>query len=169
MRVMKLVAVAVVGFSMVIGAASNAMAASATGTAEAEVLVPITYDIEGSDALLDFGTIVSGASGSITVSSSADNSSSSTGVTTVTPTVADRAVFAFNGAPSRSIATTLSPTGVTLNSGTDSMSATLAKTAPGNTGAGAFTIGVGGTLTVGASQAAGNYVSGPFSVTANYN
>ena len=57
---------------------------------------------------------------------------------------------------------------MTLTSGSNSMSASLTYSAPSvvlAASAGAFT--VGGTLNVGASQAAGDY-SGTFNVTANY-
>lgn len=146
--------------------------ASATGT----VIAPIAI---ATGTNLNFGKFARGAGGSITVSTS--GAPTSTGIvrsTTVTPTAAR---FDVTGDASATYSITYTGTSATLSDGaTNTMAmaifsdltaggATSGSAATGTlSGTGAQSIYVGGTLTVGATQAAGNY-TGSVKVQVEYN
>ncbi len=149
---------------------SSVQAASTTATAAAVVATPIgianTVDMDFGGVTEDGsgGTVILATDGSRTVGGGASVLSASPG-----------AAASFNvtgeGANTYSIVITGDP--VTLNSGGDTMTATTFVTLPTPTGtltAGAQTLLVGATLTLGASQATGTYLSTtPFTVTVVYN
>jgi len=147
--------------------ASAAHAASATGTAKAKILRQITLT-NTSD--LNFATIISGATASTVAVSTAGGASCGAGLTcTGTTTAANFDIQGTNNA----VVLVGGDSSVTLNGSLGgTMTAALSYSAssvtltngPGTVG-GSFQ--VGGTLSVGANQASGDY-SGTFNVTANY-
>lgn len=142
--------------------ASAAHAATATATAKARVLAPLTLT-NTSD--LDFGTIVSGTAASTVGVSPAGVVSCGAGLTCIGTTTA--AGFNLGGTSGANVVISV-PANVTLTSGANNMTATLTSSASTVTLTGTGgTFSVGGSLTVGANQAAGNY-SGTFTATANY-
>ena len=143
--------------------ASAAHAASASGTATAKILRQITL-AKTSD--LQYATIISGAAASTVGVSTAGAVSCGANLTcTGTTTAANFNVQGTNGA----VVLVGGDSSVTLNG---SLGGTMASTLTyssatvtlGSTG-GSFQ--VGGTLSVGANQASGDY-TGTFNVTANY-
>lgn len=142
--------------------ATAANAATASATARAKILRQVTVT-NTSD--LQFGTIVTGAAASTVDIDSAGARTCGAGlVCTGTTTAADFTI----GGTTGSVVTISVPATVTLNSGGNSMSATLAASAATATMVGnAGSFSVGGTLTVGASQADGDY-AGTFTATVNY-
>lgn len=144
--------------------ASNAMAATAPGQAEATVVTPITI-VNLQD--LNFGGIVSDPTpGTVTVSA-VDGTSTAT-VPQVSPPSTARAVFDINGDPNRAYNTNTSDTSVSLTGPGAAMSSTLViDRQPTLDGTGNDTLGVGGVLSVGANQVAGAY-SGTFNIVVNY-
>ncbi len=122
---------------------------------------------------LAFGKFVAGSGGSVTVSTSGARSASG-GVLLVASGGGAVAQFSVTGDPNTTYAVTLPADDVitiTIGGGS-SMAVNSFVSSPASTGTldsgGAQTLKVGATLTVGASQAAGNY-SGTFSVTVVYN
>ena len=143
--------------------ASAAQAATATGTAKAKILRQIQLT-NTSD--LQFATIISGATASTVSVSTAGGVSCGAGLTcTGTTTAANFNIQGTNGA----VVLVGGDSSVTLNgsiSGT--MTAALTYSAPNVTlGATGGAFQVGGTLSVGANQASGDY-TGTFNVTADY-
>jgi hypothetical protein len=147
--------------------ASAAQAASATGTAKAKILRQITLT-NTSD--LQYATIISGATASTVAVSTAGAVSCGAGLTcTGTTTAANFDIQGTNNA----VVLVGGDSSVTLNGslgGTMTSTLTYSATSvtltngPGTVG-GSFQ--VGGTLSVGANQASGDY-AGAFNVTANY-
>jgi hypothetical protein len=147
--------------------ASAAQAASATGTAKAKILRQITLT-NTSD--LQYATIISGSTASTVAVSTAGAVSCGAGLTcTGTTTAANFDIQGTNNA----VVLVGGDSSVTLNGslgGTMTSTLTYSATSvtltngPGTVG-GSFQ--VGGTLSVGANQASGDY-AGAFNVTANY-
>lgn len=148
-------AVAALGFS----AAANA--ATTSGTARARILQPLTIT---QAAELNFGTIITGTAGNVTVSTAGVRSTSG-------PTLAGGTVAAgaFNLTGSNVIVDVSVDASVSLTNGTGgTMSAGLSTSAPTVTlvaNAGSFT--VSGVLAVAAAQPDGVY-TGTYTATANY-
>ncbi len=143
--------------------ASAAHAASASGTATAKILRQITL-AKTSD--LQYATIISGAAASTVGVSTAGAVSCGANLTcTGTTTAANFNVQGTNGA----VVLVGGDSSVTLNGSLGgTMSSTLTYSAPNITlSATGGSFQVGGTLSVGANQASGDY-SGTFNVTANY-
>ena len=142
--------------------ATAANAATATATARAKILRQVTLT-NTSD--LQFGTIVTGLAASTVAIDSAGVRTCGAGlVCTGTTTAADFTI----GGTTAQVVTISVPASVTLVSGANNMTASLAASAATATlaaNAGAFS--VGGTLSVGASQADGDY-TGSFTATVNY-
>jgi len=148
---------------------------SATSTASALIVTPITITKQVD---MNFGNIAVSATGGTVVLAPAGTRTTTGGVvlpTTATGTVT-AASFDITGQANYTYAITLPSAATTLtrNSGVETMSVSTFTSSPSLTGtlsgAGAQTITVGATLTVGNSQAAGTYLSGtPFTVTVNYN
>jgi hypothetical protein len=161
--------------ALAIGAAAQAGAASNTASASATVITPINVTSTGS---LAFGKIAASATpGSITISTSGTRSNSG-GATGSGTTSAIK--FDITGEPSSTYTIDTAATTANLTSGSDTMALALVSdfTGAGATtgaqatgtldGTGKQSLYVGGTLTVGASQAAGAY-TGTVSVAVAYN
>jgi Mat/Ecp fimbriae major subunit len=142
---------------------SSAQAATASADATATILQQITVT-KVSD--LAFGTIVVGATGgAVTVSNS--GAAISCGATLACSGTNNAASFNVVGTVGEVVTVTVDPT-VTLNSGANSMLATLNPSYSGaHTLTAADVLRVGGTLAVAPNQASGVY-SGTFNVTVNY-
>jgi hypothetical protein len=145
---------------------------SATATASATIVGPIGIT---NTADMNFGNVaVSTVAGTVVLTPAAVRST--TGGCTlpaITGTVA-AASFNVTGAASYTYAITLPAAATTITSGGNTMTVDTWTSTPSGTGTlsagGSQTLTVGATLNVGASQAAGTYVSGtPFTVTVNYN
>lgn len=147
--------------------ASAAHAASATGTAKARILRQITLT-NTSD--LEFATVISGATASTVDVSTAGAVTCGAGLTcTGTATAANFDIQGTNNAVvlvgGDSSVTLNGSLGGTMTASLDYSATSVTLTAgPGTTG-GSFQ--VGGTLSVGANQASGDY-TGTFNVTADY-
>lgn len=143
--------------------ASAANAASTTGMAKAKILRQITLT-NTSD--LQYATVISGATASTVVVSTAGAATCGSGLTcTGTTTAANFNIAGTSGA----VVLVGGDLSVTLNGSlggtmTSSLSYSASNVTLSATG-GSFQ--VGGTLSVGANQTAGDY-SGTFNVTANY-
>ncbi|MEO9634299.1 MAG: DUF4402 domain-containing protein [Parasphingorhabdus sp.] len=142
--------------------ANAAQAATASADARANILQQVTVTSDGSD--LDFGTIVTGATASSVVISSAGALTCGTGLVCSGTTSA--AGFDVTGTTGE-IVTVSSDASVTLTGPSDTMTASLTPSASTITLDGTDGFTVGGTLSVGANQADGAYV-GTFGVTVNY-
>lgn len=143
--------------------ASAAQAASATGTAKAKILRQITLT-NTSD--LQYATVISGATASTVAVSTSGAATCGTGLTcTGTTTAANFNIAGTTGA----VVVVGGDANVTLNGSLGgTMTSTLTYSASTVTlAASAGSFQVGGTLSVGANQTAGDY-SGTFNVTANY-
>ncbi|SBV34736.1 conserved exported protein of unknown function [uncultured Sphingopyxis sp.] len=143
--------------------ASAAQAATATGTATAKILRQITLT-KTSD--LQYATIISGATASTVAVSTAGGVTCGAGLTCTGTTAAGS--FDVAGS-SGAVVLVGGDSSVTLNGSLGgTMTSTLTYSAPNITlGATGGSFQVGGTLSVGANQASGDY-SGTFNVTANY-
>lgn len=144
--------------------AAEAAPATATGTARARILKQVTIT-NTSD--LDFGTIVPAtAAGTVGVSTGGARTCGAGLTCTGTTSAANFNITGTVG----TVVTVTAPASVTMTSGTNSMTATLTRSAATVTLAGGAvngTVQVGGTLNVAATQADGTY-SGTFNVTIDY-
>jgi hypothetical protein len=146
--------------------------ASATSTAAATIVGPIGI---ANNTVMNFGNVAVSAVAGTVVMTPAGVRSVTGGCTlpVITGTVA-AAVFTVTGAASYTYVITLPGAATTITSGGNTMTVDTWTSTPSGTGAlsagGSQTLTVGATLNVGASQAAGGYISGtPFTVTVNYN
>jgi hypothetical protein len=146
---------------------------SATASGTATIITPIAI-VKTLD--MNFGSIASSVTAGTVILPPTGARTITGGVTlpAVTGTVTS-AAFTVSGLASSTYAITLPATALTLTSGVNTMSVGTFTSNP-LAGAGQLssggsqTVNVGATLTVGASQVAGTYVSGtPFTVTVNYN
>jgi len=147
---------------------------SATATATATVLTPLTIAV-GTN--MNFGTFAASSGGDVILATDNTRTASGAGVTLLGGTIT-AAVFNITGNPSSSISVGLPALPITL---TGSVSGTMDITALTNTPAltagnytipvgGSFALTLGGTLAVGAAQAAGVYTNTTdLTVTINYN
>tara|TARA_R110000824_G_scaffold4308_7_gene20714 strand:- start:13625 stop:14116 length:492 start_codon:yes stop_codon:yes gene_type:complete len=143
--------------------ANAAEAATAAADAKANILAQVSVASDG--IALDFGTIVTGAAAS-TVSVSGGGRACGAGL--VCSGASSAAGFNVTGTADQSVSVASDPS-VTLNSGSNSMTASIVSSVSTLTltgGTGSFN--VGGLLNVGANQADGAY-TGTFNVTVNYN
>ena len=161
------VAVGAIGLAAVLP--SNAQAAGTTATAAAVVAVAIgiakTVD-------MDFGTVAEDGSGGTIILATDGSRTTTGGASVLSGSPGAAASFNVTGEGTNTYSITL-PSSVTLDSGGNSMTAGTFVSLPATTGtltAGAQTLLVGATLTLGSSQATGTYLSAsPFTVTVNYN
>lgn len=153
------------------GALFAATAGPATGSAKAVIIAPMTLT-HVTNASLNFGRIVNTAAGTVTVAAK-DGTSTSTGVTYQEgPTAADQ--FTVTGQNGVSFTVNL-PASITVTDGAGNNMTVGSLTSFCGTGASSACtasttgtqVGVGGTLTVSAGQAAGTY-TGTYSVTITY-
>jgi hypothetical protein len=160
-----------VGAALAAAAAAPAAAASAPNskdaTAKALILIPLTLT-KLQD--LDFGTVVtSSSSGTVTIP--ADGSTEIvTGGVTPTSAPAAPAQFAGAGSPNQQVNLFLAPPATIKDGNGNSIpiSMNLESTTITIDSTRAFTVGVGGTVTIGANQPDGVY-TGTFTVLAQYN
>ncbi|HKK41473.1 MAG TPA: DUF4402 domain-containing protein [Bacteroidales bacterium] len=145
---------------------------SATATASATIITPITIT-KSTD--MNFGNVAVNATAG-TVVMATDNSRSVTGGCTLPATAGTVAAAAFDisGVASATYSITLPSSATTITSGANTMTVDTWTSNPTPTGTldgtGASTLLVGATLHVAGSQAAGTYTSAtPFTVTVNYN
>lgn len=150
--------------------AGTAFAATASGTASAEIVSAIAIS---STATLNFGQIApSGTAGTVSVSTAGVRSSAG-GVTLGNQVTVAAATFAVTGAPNNLYTVVLPADGtITLTSGGSPAMAVDGfvsdPASPGTlNGGGSDTLRVGATLSVGVNQPNGNY-SGTFNVTVAY-
>ncbi|HCV15589.1 MAG TPA: hypothetical protein DF637_04575 [Rikenellaceae bacterium] len=162
------VLVAMVGFS-----ASSYAQSSATATATGTILTPIAI---ANAANMNFGNVASsGTAGTVVLPPAASPTRTTTGGVSLPSPVGtiSAATFTVTGNGSATYAITLPSTATTVTSGANTMTVDAFTSSPSGTGtltSGTQTLYVGATLNVGASQAAGEYVSGTaFTVTVNYN
>ena len=145
---------------------------SATATASATIVGPIGI---ANTANMNFGNVaVSAVAGTVVMTPAAVRST--TGGCTLPVVTGTVAAGAFNvtGAAAYTYAITLPAAATTITFGANTMTVDTWTSTPSGTGTlsagGSQALTVGGTLHVGASQAAGTYISGtPFTVTVNYN
>jgi hypothetical protein len=150
-------AVVALGFS---ASAANAATASADATATILAQVSVAKDTD-----LAFGTIAIGTSGGTVAISTAGARACGTGL--VCSGTVGAAGFTITGVSGQNVGISV-PASVSLSDGgTNTMSASLTSSASTLTLDGTDNFSVGGTLTVGAAQAAGAY-TGTFAVTVNY-
>ena len=141
-------------------------AADATGTATTLVVAPITIS---NDNGISFGTIApSASSGTVVIAATSGGARTAPGgnVELLSSDEGGSAQFTVGGEGTSSFSTSVADTDLT-GPGAD-MPLAFAHNSPGALTSGSATINVGGTLTVGASQAAGTY-NGSVVVTVAYN
>ncbi len=150
--------------------ASSANAATATGTAKANIVQALTITAT-SGSSLNFGAIVPGTSASTVIVSNAGARTCGTGLVCTGSTSAQ--TFDVTGTAGMVVVVTPPSGSVVLASGTNTMNVALTHNASGagNTftlgAGGTFQLAFGGTLSVAASQAAGAY-SKTFDVSVDY-
>jgi hypothetical protein len=142
---------------------SGAQAATATGTAKVEILVPVELSTISD---LDFGLVAAGASAGTVVMPTGSNTRACTNVTCVG--TAARGSFQVSNASNGQVIQ-LSATNATLTGPGANMAVatTLSNASITFNSASLQTVFVGGSLAVGVNQAAGAY-TGSFTVTAQY-
>jgi len=119
---------------------------------------------------LDMGTVIPGASAGQVVLDAGTGAQNVTGGVLYAGSTGQPANFSVTGAPNHAFNVSFAASTITLTGSAGTMSLSLASslTNPASfTGAGTATLGVGGTLAVGANQAEGNY-TGTFTVTVAY-
>ena len=168
MNTKKMFAMGAAAVALVMG--SSAMAAtSATGTASATIVTPISIS-KTTD--LSFGKISpSGSLGTVVIANNGTRSRTG-GTVLVTGGTVSQAVFSISGESGLTYDVTL-PTSVTLDDGAsntmtvDNFTTNIATDGTEAVGSGATTMNVGATLNVAANQTAGTY-SKTFTVTVAY-
>lgn len=158
--------------------AANSTAAEATATSTATVITPIAIT---APVNLVFGSFAPGTGGTVTVSTSGARTASGPvlSAVTATPTAArfnvtgdGSATYSIAIAPSASLSTGgATPDTMALATFSDLTAggATTGNVTSGTLASGAQSIYVGGTLTVGATQAASTAYAGTIAVTVEYN
>ena len=146
-------------------AAAPGDTATTQGTANAEIVAPITITHDNG-AALDFGTLTAGGGGTVVVTSAGVGSDTGD-VTLLTGSTNAADSFTVAGDANRSF--TIVTGAGQVDSGPNNMTFTTTPSAASGTlsGTGSATFTVGGTLTVGASQAPGTY-TGSYDATVTY-
>jgi hypothetical protein len=146
--------------------ASSANAATATATARANIVAALTFTNVSN---LEYGTIVPGAAAADVTVNPASGRVCGAGLTcSGTPAAAS---FTINGTAGETVSIAPVVATTTLTSGANSMTmdtVTVSAASATLNGSGQAVFTAGGTLHVGASQAAGVY-TGNFNVNVNYN
>ncbi|HEV7233206.1 MAG TPA: DUF4402 domain-containing protein [Sphingorhabdus sp.] len=156
--------IALLGAAAAALASTGANAATQTATAEVDIVAAVTLT---QDAGLDFGVVASSAAaGTVTLPTGSNTRTCSAAVTCVG--TANRGQFTVGNATSGYVVAITVPAATTLASGANTMSLTLNPSMTSFTSTGVSQIFyVGGTLSVGANQAAGTY-TGTYNVSADY-
>lgn len=151
-------------------ASPAAASGPATASANAKALLLIPLSITKVDDL-NFGSVVSSStSGTVSVAADGSGQSVTGGVTAIPSGTVSRAVFAGAGSPGQTVNIFLAPP-ASLSDGaghTVPISLSLESAVVTIDSTHAFSVGVGGTVTVAGNQAPGTY-SGTFTVLAQYN
>lgn len=173
MKMNKKLLVLGVSFALAAQTGSIALAATVNGNADALVIEPLSI-VENS--AMDFGT-VSGGPGADTIV--LDTAGARTVIGTSAQIIATgpgaAGNFTITGEPNQAYTVTFSASATLGDGGGNTMTVdTFTDNSPSPlSGAGTDTLLVGGTLNIGASQAAGNYSTTtggtPYVVTVNYN
>ena len=145
-----------------LGLAGSALAAQATGDAKATVLTPIAIE-KGQE--LNFGVFSAPTAGTVVISSG--GARSQTGGVVLVGTGGQQGTFTVTGTGTQTFGITY-PGSVNLSNGSETMALLVTGASSGALTGGTATINVGGTLTVGANQAAGEY-TGTYTMTVEYN
>ena len=159
-----------VGMLLFASSAFAQVTASATATATIVTPIAITKDVD-----MNFGNLAVNASVGTVVITPAGARSATGGVSflAATPGTITAASFTVTGLAAATYSITLPVGAITISSGANNMTVDTWTSSPTPTGTltgGTETLTVGATLNVGASQAAGTYISPtPFDVTVNYN
>ncbi len=160
-----------ISFAVIFAGITTAALAQATATATATIVSPILI----SKSLdMNFGNVAVGTTAGTVVMTPA-GARSATGGVTLPATVGTVSAATFNVTGTAGYTYTIAITGspLTVTSGANTMTVTAftnSPTSPATLVAGNNALTVGATLNVGASQAAGIYVSAStFTVTVNYN
>jgi hypothetical protein len=144
--------------------------AAPTDSADGRALILLPLSITKIDDL-DFGTVVpSSSSGTVSIAADGSGQSVTGGVTPVPSGTASRALFAGAGSAGQQVNIFLAPP-ASLSDGnghTVPISLSLEKAVVIIDATRAFSVGIGGTVTVAANQAEGTY-TGTFTVLAQYN
>lgn len=154
----------VLAAAMVVFSSGAAHAATTSGTATATVVAPLNVT-HANGAALRFGTFTAGTGGTVVVTI-ADVGTTTGGVIHLAGSSSTADTFNVTGDGNRGYTISLG-TGNSVTSGSNSMAYTLTSNATGTLAAGSGSFKVGGTLTVGNNQAAGNYTDS-YDVTVNY-
>jgi hypothetical protein len=152
--------------AMTVAAIASTGARAATQTANAEVDIIAAVQLAQNDSL-DFGVVASSTSaGTVALPADTNTRVCSAGVTCVG--TAQRGRFTVSGAASGFVVAITVPTSMTLSSGGNNMTLALTPSITSFTSAGTpREFFVGGSLSVSAGQAAGNY-TGTYAVSADY-
>ena len=152
--------------AMAVAAFASTNAQAATQTADARVVILPAVQLAQTDAL-DFGVVASsGTAGTVVLPVGSNTRTCTAGVTCVG--AASRGQFTVTGAENGYVVVISVPVSATLNFGANSMPVALTSSLTTFTSTGvAQAFFVGGSLSVGASQAAGTY-TGTYNVSANY-
>jgi hypothetical protein len=144
--------------------------AAPTASADARALLLLPVTITKVDDL-DFGTVVSSStSGTVSIAADGTGQSVTGGVTPVPSGTVSRAYFAGGGTAGQQVSIFLAPP-ANLSDGnghTVPISLSLENSTVTIDSTRAFSVGIGGTVTIGANQAEGTY-TGKFTVLAQYN
>ena len=160
------ISMAIFGMAML---PNSAQSATATASASAEVLAPITLT---KTVDMSFGDLYADNVAVGTVTLATDGTRTAGGAATLGPTAGAAATFTLTGTASATYSITLPAGDITLTSGANTMIVNTfahdAGGAPALDGTGNGTFNVGAVLNVGINQASGVY-NGSFDVIANYN
>lgn len=156
--------IALLGAAAIAMVSTGANAATVSATAEVDILAPVTL---AQTAGLDFGTVASGAAaGTVAIGTGVDTRTCSAGLACVG--ASSRGAFSVVGASTYTVAITVAASTTLTGAGAPMSLALTAPSTPTIVANGLpQTFYVGGTLTVGAAQAAGTY-TGTYNVSADY-
>ena len=141
-------------------------AAQVSGTANANVLAPLTIT---AGAAMDFGDVSGDFDAATTVDLDPTTGATSSGDGANTGGVTAAGAFTVTGVPSQTYSIDPIADTVLTGGGTDMPLTGLTSDSTGTlSGAGSESFGVGGTLNINANQGVGGY-TGTYSVTVNYN
>jgi hypothetical protein len=148
---------------------AHAQSTTGSGNIDAEILTPLTIN---ESTRMNFGRVVSSASGgTVTILAASDTANVTGGVVALgtNPSIA-RGVFAITGTGNQPYTVTLPASPVNVTSGASTMSVgtfTIQGGTSRTLSSGTDTLRLGATLTLGPNQAAGVY-TGIYSVTVSY-